>query len=224
MTMATDSTISGTVLSERVSRIIQNEQDAELYQAQADECKWAASEDIAAELADGKTQRQLGSEIGKSHKHVGYMATAWRKFGNLGSQRPAFNEAYHSPEVRGMPKPKDPEPLPRGGGDPRPDPPRRRDRTFDREPGRTGREVEPWDKDPEPDWGPDDLVSPTTSPEEAQSRVLAGLAKANAGMIEALAYRERLSSEMTVRVGVEEFFRYVEQMVHTYGGYLKNEA
>lgn len=68
------------------------------------------------------------------------------------------------------------------------------------------------------DWKPDTR----TSHGEAQSRVLGALAKANAGMIEALAFKDQLSSEMAVRAGMDEFFRYVEQMVLSYGGYLNN--
>jgi len=44
----------------------------------------------------------LASEIGKSQTHVSHMAKTWETHGRLPRQSlPSFNEAYHSPEVRG---------------------------------------------------------------------------------------------------------------------------
>lgn len=66
----------------------------------SDECRWRAAELIAAELATGKTQRQLAEEIGKTHQHAGYMNRVWTRFGNLGCQdRPPFNEAYRQAKL-----------------------------------------------------------------------------------------------------------------------------
>lgn len=44
--------------------------------------RWQAAELIAAQLDMGKTTRQLGAEIGKSHTFVGVAARVWRTFGN----------------------------------------------------------------------------------------------------------------------------------------------
>jgi len=101
----TDDSISGVVVSHRVNEIIRLEK-------LADDSQWEAARLIAEELADGKTQQKLAGEIGRSQPHVSYMAKTWREFYNLGyNERPPFNDAYHSPEVRGLPKPT-PEPAP----------------------------------------------------------------------------------------------------------------
>lgn len=79
----------------RVIEIIECEKQAEQHEAIADEFRWKAAELIAAELTAGKTQRQLGEEIGKTQQHVSRMNRVWRKFHTLGcEERPAFNEAY----------------------------------------------------------------------------------------------------------------------------------
>ncbi len=84
----------------RVDAIIQCEQQADAHLAEAEALRWQAAELIAAELADGKTQRQLAADIGKSHPHVSYMASVWRRFGNLGYQeRPSFNQAYQQAKL-----------------------------------------------------------------------------------------------------------------------------
>ncbi len=82
-------------LDMRVVEIIECEKQAEQHEAIADDFRWKAAELIAAELAAGKTQRQLAAEIGKDHRHIGRMNRVWQRFGDLGPQeRPAFNEAY----------------------------------------------------------------------------------------------------------------------------------
>lgn len=64
-----------------------------------------------AEWADaldaGMTTRKLAENWKRhdgtsyTHTHVRFVAGAWHAFGNLGFQdRPRFNDAYHSPEVR----------------------------------------------------------------------------------------------------------------------------
>ena len=58
------------------------EADAELYEGQANECRWNAAELIAAELKSGKSQRQLAEEIGKSQKHVFRANTLWKRHGD----------------------------------------------------------------------------------------------------------------------------------------------
>src|SRR5579863_1373665 len=65
----------------------------------ADVLHWKAAELIAAELADGKSQRELAHEIGKSQPHVNRMVRCWRLRDTHGYQ--SFGELYHSPEVRG---------------------------------------------------------------------------------------------------------------------------
>jgi hypothetical protein len=88
----------------RVEEIIRLETDADRLARDYEANRWETARLIAAELDDGKTQRQLAAEIGKSQKHVDYMARTWRLSENLGSQdRPTFNDAYHSSEVRGTP-------------------------------------------------------------------------------------------------------------------------
>lgn len=76
-----------------------------------EENQWLAAELISAELEDGKTQVQLAKEIGKSRAHVQRMAKCWKLHPRV-QGRPAFNEVYHSPEVRGTPKPKQPQDVP----------------------------------------------------------------------------------------------------------------
>jgi hypothetical protein len=98
---------------------------------QSEESQWEAARLIAEELAEGKSQRQLANEIGyRSHVTVGYKAQTWRTFGHLGDQeRPSFNEAFHSPEVRGgQPKPA---PLPGPKGEPKGEPGPKRERDGD---------------------------------------------------------------------------------------------
>lgn len=104
------------------------------------------------------------------------------------------------------------------GGKDNPDPPRRI--PPDPGPGKPGKKVHKWE--PDPDWGPDELTPPSVTPEEARAKVVGSLARANASMIEALQYRERLASEMDVRDDLNRFFTFVEQMVNTYGRYLSN--
>jgi hypothetical protein len=86
----------------RVQAIKRHEAAAEKLQGQADTHRWMAAKLIAEELADGKSQRDLAAEIGKSKVHVQRMKKLWEVFGPLGDQeRPPFNTAYHSAEVRG---------------------------------------------------------------------------------------------------------------------------
>ena len=69
--------------------------DADRRAADAD--RWAAAELIAAELGTGKSQRQLGREIGKSHTHVRIMAQTWRAYGGKQlSTGESFNAFYRS--------------------------------------------------------------------------------------------------------------------------------
>lgn len=91
--LAIDDALRGAVLPRRVHEIIQHEHQADDLVAEADEHRWEAARLIAEELAQGKSQRQLASEIGKSLRHVQLMATVHGDY--LGSHdRPAFNQAY----------------------------------------------------------------------------------------------------------------------------------
>jgi hypothetical protein len=84
---------------DRVADIIATWAQADGLEADVNALRWRVAEMITAELADGKSQRQLAREIGKHHSHVGRMAKCreWR----LKSPEPApFNEVYNSPEVR----------------------------------------------------------------------------------------------------------------------------
>lgn len=93
----------------RISEIIKAEAEADRLQDKSDQWRWLAAELIAAELCDGKRQRQLADELGyRSHTTVMYKAKAWKIFGLLGDQRPSWNDAYHSPEVRGSREPTNP--------------------------------------------------------------------------------------------------------------------
>jgi hypothetical protein len=207
-----------------------------MYEAQANDCKWAAAEGIAAELADGKSQRQLGREIGKDEKHVRLMRKCWEQCGLKSAAdgtRPPFNEFYNSPEVRGIPKAKDPEPLGGSEGDSKdrepayvppttPDPPRGREGGSGGDTGGAGRVVTPYvpPKPPEPDWGPDDLVSPSMTEGEAISIYRESSYKARAAIIDMLSVHDRIPDQTQIRVTTDEFFEYVKKVVELYGGYL----
>jgi hypothetical protein len=120
--IAIDDALFGVVRTPRVQRIISVEKAAERYDELADGCRWEAARLISEELADGKSQVRLAEEIGKSQAHVSYMAKTWRY--NLGySDRPSFNEAYHSPAIRSGVQPSEPESLPLGEPEPEQDEP-----------------------------------------------------------------------------------------------------
>src|SRR5262245_18111411 len=86
---------AGEVRADRITVIIDCEQKADAHLAEADALRWQAAELIAAELADGKTQRQLAEEIGKSQPHVCYMAAVWqRSLDNPGYRDQQFECAH----------------------------------------------------------------------------------------------------------------------------------
>lgn len=105
MTLAIAGTvIEGRALS-RVEEIIIHESEADKLETSASDHRWEAARLISEELASGKKQRQLAREIGKDHKHVAFMARCWQAWGPRSpSDRPKFNEVYHSPEVRNTSK------------------------------------------------------------------------------------------------------------------------
>jgi hypothetical protein len=108
--IAVDDTLFGDVLTPRVQQIIRLEKEA-------DDAQWEAARLISEELAEGKSQRQLAREIGKSQPHVLYMHRCWRLRDNY-SYHSSFSEVYNSPEIRAAGEKPDPapepEPLPLG--------------------------------------------------------------------------------------------------------------
>jgi hypothetical protein len=90
---------------DRVSEIIEHESIAEGEEHVTSYHRWAAAELIWQEVTEGKSRRELGREIGKSHTHVRYMFNCWdtvgQKLGLSYDQLPNFNTVYNSPEIRG---------------------------------------------------------------------------------------------------------------------------
>lgn len=85
---------------DRVARIKFCETEAQKLYENAEALQWEAAELIATELAEGKTQRELAKEIGKSQMHVSYMSRIWKiKLENPGVQERSFNDLYQ--EVKG---------------------------------------------------------------------------------------------------------------------------
>lgn len=86
----------------RVERIVEIEKAAaeavtiiEDMTATVDDLRWEAAELIHGELAEGKSHRQLGKEIGKSHTHVRVMAEVWERYGNqVSTWKGRFNKLY----------------------------------------------------------------------------------------------------------------------------------
>lgn len=91
---------------EAVSTINALEAQADTQEGQASEVRWEQAEKVVAALDAGMSTRDLAARWVRpngepySYKHVQFVAAVWRRFGNLGSQRPRWNEAYHSDEVR----------------------------------------------------------------------------------------------------------------------------
>lgn len=84
----------------RVDEIIKAEAEAGRLQGESDQWRWLAAELIAGEIYDGKSQRQLAREIGKSHQHVSRMVQCWHLKVTKPSEALGFNEVYNSPAVR----------------------------------------------------------------------------------------------------------------------------
>lgn len=79
----------------RIEEIVWHEAEAERLDQEADGHRWEAASLIAQELANGKSQRELAAEIGKSQTHVSLMAKVWHEWGDYqGNQRPRFSRAY----------------------------------------------------------------------------------------------------------------------------------
>lgn len=93
-------------LFDRIAEIKRLEAEAPALLAPWEDNRWRAAELYAQENAAGKSLRDLADEISTgqvsvSKTHVGYMVKVWQIFGNLSCQRPSWNEAYNSKEVRG---------------------------------------------------------------------------------------------------------------------------
>lgn len=103
-------------MSDNVPEIIRLEQDADKLESDASDLRWEISRLIYEELESGTRGKDLAEQIGKSPAHVSLIAKTWRVY--LGKpDRPPWNKAYHSAEVRGRSGPKsglesEPEPEP----------------------------------------------------------------------------------------------------------------
>jgi len=95
---------------DRIAEIRKHEAIAERNDSTTSHHRWIAAQLIWEEVNEGKSRRQLGQEIGKSHTHVRYMYNCWdlvgRKLGGIDADGglPNFNEIYNSVEVRGDPE------------------------------------------------------------------------------------------------------------------------
>jgi hypothetical protein len=99
MSIALDTAITGTVLvpppSPRVAEIIADLAVADAHEAISEGRRWEAARKITAELDDGKSQRELAAEIGRSQTYVSRYARIWRGRESLDSRGPgAFGEAF----------------------------------------------------------------------------------------------------------------------------------
>lgn len=71
----------------------------------AEEAQWTNAEDMHRLNESGMTQQDIADAIGRSQPHVSYCVKVWTVFHNLSyKDRPTFNEAYNSDEVRGKKK------------------------------------------------------------------------------------------------------------------------
>jgi len=84
------------------------EVEADRDEASASDTRWQQAERVVSLLeVDGWTQQGVADSWRRvngetyTQRHVSYVAKTWHTFQNLGSKRPRWNEAYHSPEVRG---------------------------------------------------------------------------------------------------------------------------
>jgi hypothetical protein len=84
----------------RVQSIIEHEKAAREPNANAGAHMWAAAREIWEEIQDGKQQKELATEIGKSRTHICWMNKCWEMCGRMPAL-PDFYDAYYSVEVRG---------------------------------------------------------------------------------------------------------------------------
>lgn len=82
--------------SVRIARII----ELEGKDRTASATRWETAKLYWEEAHSGTPQKDIAERVGKSRPYVCHMVKTWERFGNL-ANRPSFNEAYHSPEVRG---------------------------------------------------------------------------------------------------------------------------
>lgn len=93
---------------EAVSAINALEEQADIPEGQASDVRWAQAEKVAEALEAGLSTRKLAASWLRSNgepyseSHVRLVAKTWASFGAyLSTQRPRWNDAYNSPEVRG---------------------------------------------------------------------------------------------------------------------------
>lgn len=104
---------------DRISEIKHHEAIADQSDLGNSEHRWQAAKLIWEETQDGKSLREIGEAIGKSHTHVRYMRRCWELIGGklycedvpFGAL-PLFNEAYNSEEVRAVENPRGQRRLP----------------------------------------------------------------------------------------------------------------
>src|SRR5262249_54514913 len=85
---------------DRVAQIIDIEKRADAAEGEASDLRWEAARLIHEELAEGKTQRGIAAEIGKSQNHVFRYNRVWDRFGTE-SQRPTFAAACEEAAPQG---------------------------------------------------------------------------------------------------------------------------
>lgn len=137
-----------------------HERAAELLTEKANGHRWEAARLIASELDNGKTQRALAEEIGKSKSHVVYMAMTWNEFGHHGDQERSFDSYYQ--EVKSKP----PELTPA-------DVPLKSDSTDKTEPDSDDADWDEWDTDPmlgTPPSPPRPVAKPSSASETSPSQ------------------------------------------------------
>ena len=62
--------------------------------------QWRLAELTAEVLANGRTTREWGADIGISHVHASYLAKLWKQYGGVNQvNRPTFANAYAEAKV-----------------------------------------------------------------------------------------------------------------------------
>lgn len=99
---------------ESVARLNKLEARAEANADGESTCRWEQAAEVVALLNDGWSQQKVADNWKRldgtaySQTHVSRVKLAWEAFHHLGGNRPRWNDAYHSPEVRGAPEPTKP--------------------------------------------------------------------------------------------------------------------
>lgn len=91
---------------EAVAAINALEAKVDIPEAEASDLRWQQAEQIVAALEAGMSQQKLADNWKRpdgsaySRVHVTYVNKTWGAFGHLSDDRPRWNEAYNSPDVR----------------------------------------------------------------------------------------------------------------------------